>query len=111
MAGSLSGRRATFVRPTATQSCVRPGTSETVGRKRRPRVAIASRPRYDSRMSRALAILKYVPAVLCGLLVVAWVVTFVGSFGIVCRTASQPDGSGRGEIFCMHGSFCLFLGR
>jgi hypothetical protein len=27
-------------------------------------------------MRRALAILKYVPAVLCGLLVVAWVVSF-----------------------------------
>jgi hypothetical protein len=32
-------------------------------------------------MPRALAILKYVPAVLCGLLVVAWVVSVFASFG------------------------------
>jgi hypothetical protein len=34
-------------------------------------------------MRRALAILKYVPAVLCGLLVVAWVVSIVGSLNYV----------------------------
>ena len=35
-------------------------------------------------MHRALAILKYVPAVLCGLLVVAWVVSVPVSFGVQC---------------------------
>jgi hypothetical protein len=41
-------------------------------------------------MRRALAILKHIPAVLCGLLVVAWVVSGKWSFGV-----NFPDASGR----------------
>jgi hypothetical protein len=57
-----------------------------------PARAIASRQRYDAGMRRALAILKYVPAVLCGLLVVAWVVSATMRVGLAYPWPS-PFGS------------------
>src|SRR5215216_3644243 len=52
--------------------------------------AIASRRRYDAGMGRTLAILKYVPAVLCGLLVVAWVVSLkYRQFGVAVFEAER----------------------
>ena len=51
-------------------------------------------------MRRALAILKYAPAVLCGLLVVAWVVSAYWSFGICL-----PDGSGRQLVIGFGGPY------
>lgn len=59
-------------------------------------------------MRRALACLKYVPALLCGLLVVAWVVSITTTFAL-----AFPGGDGGAWVFgCTYGSVKLcFSGR
>jgi hypothetical protein len=61
-------------------------------------------------MRRALAILKYLPAVLCGLLVVAWVVSLSESFGITLP-ASEPGGSWIVGFSCGSIKHCLVFGE
>jgi hypothetical protein len=55
-------------------------------------------------MPRALAILKYIPAVLCGLLVVAWVVSCIFEVGPLARLPAGPHrlvlGVDHGSVDC-----------
>jgi hypothetical protein len=54
-------------------------------------------------MRRAVAILKYLPAVLCGLLVVAWVVSWCYFFGY--STSGLSIGVCDGSFHCNRGNF------
>ena len=57
-------------------------------------------------MRRVLAILKYVPAVLCGLLVMAWVVSQIRP-GVAAMNLGMPPASIPFTIGIQHG--CIFL--
>jgi hypothetical protein len=58
-------------------------------------------------MHRAFAILKYLPAVLCGLLVVAWVVSLFVEIGVIVRLPDWNEQPSRATIilFYPHAEF------
>jgi hypothetical protein len=58
-------------------------------------------------MRRVLAILKYVPAVLCGLLVMAWVMSYFVPFGLIIPSLS---GGGTTAVFVGRGTVCVHSG-
>lgn len=58
-------------------------------------------------MSRLLIIVRYAPAVLSGLLVVAWVTSEYVAFGVTIRWPLWADGRGSFDIGCQWGSVFL----
>jgi hypothetical protein len=95
----------------AAQSCLHSG-EPSGGPEESASRAIAPRRRYHADMPRALAILKYVPAVVCGLLVVAWVVSVIQPVGILTVEPSKASPSrGRGGWYLIHGSLVRYIDK
>lgn len=65
---------------------------------RRTRLTSPLQHRHTDIMHRGLAILKYVPAALCGLLVVAWAVSWFAGWGFMANLPRYLIGSGFCEV-------------
>ena len=59
-------------------------------------------------MSSSFTIAKYVPAALCGLLVMVWLTSVFSSFGVIYRWPRSGNGPGRGAVTISLGTIVLW---